>query len=180
MILGDSKSTTSKTWTTALPIALAGKTGGVVGSQNAAVAGESVATAYAGMAAKLAAMPDDGVGVNYTTALLNWGVNDAPTDETTWKTDYLDILDKVHAKAPNAKVYLMRPWMVGWDARAAVVHGWIDDLVAARPTFAHVGPDESVWLKGSDNGAANTVDGVHYSAIGNTLCAAQWQTVLGY
>lgn len=178
MIFGDSKSTSSKEWTTALRDSLSAKTYGGVGLQNAAVAGESVATALAAMDAKLAAMPTDLSGVNYRKVLMNWGVNDGCADTATWETNYLAIIDKVHAKAPNADVYLMRPWMRGYACTAAL-HASIDTIVAAR-AFARIGPDEAIWLENGDNGATNTVDGVHYSTAGNAACAAQWQTVLGY
>ncbi len=133
------------------------------------------------MDATLRTFPSVELAANCRQVLLNWGVNydDATADEATWKANYLAIIDKVHAKAPLAAVYLMRPWKVGYDARAAVLHGWIDDIVAAR-AFTYVGPDEAVWLEGGDDGATNTADGIHYSAAGQTACAAQWATVLGY
>jgi hypothetical protein len=147
---------------------------------NGGVGGQTVATGLAALDAKLATWPADDAG-SYKAVLLNWGVNtgDLVADETTWKADYLSIIDKVHAKAPLANVYVMRPWRRGYDARMAVEHGWIDDIVAAR-AFTYVGPDEAVWLKGADDGATMTSDGVHYSTAGNAECAAQWQTVLGY
>jgi hypothetical protein len=57
--------------------------------------------------------------------------------------------------------------------------GWIDTLIVAR-AYVRAGPDERVWLKGQDDGATNTTDGVHYSAAGQTACAGKWRALLGY
>jgi hypothetical protein len=91
------------------------------------------------------------------------------------------VLDALHAKYPQAAVYVARPWRRGatlveatndWATRIAAV-------VAAR-AWAHLGHDERVWLEGGDDGATMSSDGVHYSAAGITECANQWKTVLGY
>lgn len=115
-------------------------------------------------------------------ALLNWGVNEMAglPAEATWESYYYTILDAIHAKWPNTKCYIMRPWKVGYDAQAATLNGWITTIVAARSTFAYVGPDEAVWLKAGDNGATNTSDGVHYSTAGHAAAVTAWLTVLGY
>lgn len=131
--------------------------------------------------ATLAAMPITPEPPPYV--LLNWGRNDdccATADGgAEWRARYLAVLDKIHAKWPAAKVYLMYPWSRGLDAFAASLHGYIDMVIGSR-AFAFAGPDEAVWLKGADNGATMTYDGVHYSAAGDAECAAQWLTVLGY
>jgi hypothetical protein len=115
--------------------------------------------------------------------LFNLGVNDVwegLPDETTWKADVLYILDAFKAVNPDMVAYVMRPWIRGRDAYCGTLADWIDDVVAARPTWVHLGPDERIWLKGADDGATMTYDGIHYSAAGNAECAAQWQTTLGY
>lgn len=119
---------------------------------------------------------------NHVLAVINLGVNDGTTlpAEATWEANTEYYLDALHAAYPAIQCYLMRPWKQGFDANAATLHSWIDTVVAARSTFVHTGPDEAVWLKGSDNGASETMDGVHYSSLGETLCAAQWQSTLGY
>jgi len=180
MSLGDSR-TSAKPWVAYLVAGIAASTTLPWHDYERGVSGASVATYLAQTDAILATFPTDATTGDYRAVTLNWGVNgtDQTADEATWTANYLAIIDKVHAKAPNALVYLMRPWMVGYDARAAVLHGWIDTIVAAR-AFTRVGPDEAVWVKGSDNGATMTLDGVHYSAAGNTEAAIQWQTVLGY
>lgn len=114
--------------------------------------------------------------------LLNWGVNEMaslPT-EATWAASYYTVLDAIHAKWPDAKCYLTRPWKQGFDAQAATLNGWITTIVAARSTFAFVGSDEAVWLKAADDGATNTTDGVHYSAAGHTASVTPNLTALGY
>ncbi len=118
-----------------------------------------------------------------THVLMNWGVNDIASGlpvEATWKANYLAIIDYVHTRFPQAAIYIMRPWRRGFDSECATLHTWIDDIVAARQ-FTAVGPDEAVWLKGSDNGIAETdAGGVHYSAVGIPLAAAAWKAALGY
>lgn len=115
--------------------------------------------------------------------LLNWGANDMATTlpaQATWQNYYLTIIDAVHAKWPQAKVWIMYPWRQSQDANATTLHGWIDNVIAARSSFTFAGPDEAVWMKGADNGATQTVDGVHYSTTGNTTAANQWKAAFGY
>ena len=76
-------------------------------------------------------------------------------------------------------VYITKPWKRGFDSTADTYAGWVDEVIAARP-FARAGDDERVWLKGADDGATNTTDGIHYNTAGETAKAAQMKTVLGY
>lgn len=177
MSLGDSK-TAADPWVEMLAAAAARSTTLPWVSYNGGVSGQSVATALAAMDGILAGFPADASTGDYSVVTLNWGVNDGCSDTATWETNYLAIIDKVHAKAPNAKVYLMRPWMRGYACTAAL-HASIDTIVAAR-AFTYVGPDEAVWLEGGDDGATNSVDGIHYSAAGQIEATAQWATVLGF
>lgn len=111
------------------------------------------------------------------------GVNDiyfGTGSEATWKTHYLAIIDAITSRWPCAQVYLAYPWLRGYDSDAATVHGWIDDIIAARPGVAFAGPDEAVWLKGGDNGVTNTTDGIHISAAGQTAATAAWLAAMGY
>jgi hypothetical protein len=90
------------------------------------------------------------------------------------------VLDALHAKYPQAAVYVARPWRQGAEF-VAPTNDWatrIGVVVAAR-SWAHLGHDERVWLEGGDDGATMSVDGVHYSAAGIIECAHQWATVLG-
>lgn len=179
MSLGDSKTTAA--WIAPLVAGFAASTTVPWAKYYWAGSGQTVASSLAAMDGILAAFPNDTTTGDYLAVTLNWGVNydDQVATQAVWEANYLSIIDKIHTKAPRAKVYIARPWMVGYDARAAVLHGWIDNIVAAR-AFAYVGPDEAVWLKGADNGATMTVDGVHYSTAGAAEAANQWQAVLGY
>lgn len=122
----------------------------------------------------------------YINALLfNLGVNDVSLglpSQAQWESDLAYILDAFHTRWPAIKVYVMRPWLQGapWQAGCNTVAGWIANVVAARSSWASVGPDERVWLEGGDDGASMTEDGIHYSTAGNAECAAQWKTTLGY
>lgn len=114
--------------------------------------------------------------------LLNWGANDMVGSlpaQATWQNNYLSIIDAAHAKWPNATIWVMYPWRQGQDANATTLHGWINNVVAARSAYTFVGPDEAVWLKGGDDGATNGT--VHYTnPVGATAAAAAWKTTLGY
>ncbi len=111
--------------------------------------------------------------------LYNMGVNDASggTSEATFKTNTLYILDAMHAKYPDAKIYMARVWKRSTEAACASVNTWINTLIAQRP-FTYAGPDETVWAKGSDNGVTMTSDGLHYNAAGLIENAAQWARVI--
>lgn len=176
MSLGDSK-TAANPWVASLTARAATATTVPWKSYNGGVGGATVATALAAMDGILAAFPADGAGGDYRVVTMNWGVNDGCSDTATWETNYLAIIDKVHAKAPAAQVYLMRPWKRGFGACTAALHTSIDTIVAARATFAHVGPDEAVWLEGGDDGVTNSTDGTHYSAAGQIAADAAWVAV---
>lgn len=121
--------------------------------------------------------------VHPEVVLVNIGVNDQAQDTTqaVFEAGLASALDTVHAAFPSAVCYVAYPWSIGQgDAKANAMAGWIDTVLAARGPWALPGHDERVWLKGADNGATMTTDGVHYSVAGNAECAAQWQTVLGY
>lgn len=114
--------------------------------------------------------------------LLNIGANDvaALPAEGTWKTNAYYVLDAMHAKWPAAQVYMMRPWRRTEDVDCDTLATWISDVVTARSTFAHLGPDERDFLENGDNGVTYTTDGIHPTAAGYLLTAQQWAAVLGY
>ena len=123
--------------------------------------------------------------------LVNFGANDAQflpgggwTPEIvqeTWIAQYLVILDELHARFPTAHIWLMRPWRRDLPTQCATLAGWIGDVQAARPAFVSLGPDEAVWLENGDNGILETdAGGVHYTALGNQLCAEAWASWWGY
>ena len=120
--------------------------------------------------------------------LMNWGVNDMqfwPLNEATWKSQYASIIAWAHERYPNANIYLSYPWRVGYDSQAATMHGWVDDLIAANPSYTKAGVDEAITIKAGDNGATNTDigsgSGVHYTVpAGVTAYAEAMQDVLGF
>lgn len=117
-------------------------------------------------------------------ALVNIGVNDmsAPaTAQAAYEADLAYVLDAVNAAWPSCRVRLSYVWKRGSDADANTMAGWIDNVLASRSAWAEVGDDERVWLKGSDDGATMTSDGVHYSVpTGQNEKAARMLTAMGY
>lgn len=116
-------------------------------------------------------------------ALIDMGVNDMAlpaTSQASYEADLAYVLDKIHAAWPLTKILVAKPWQRGYDTAANSMAGWIDNVLATRGPWAAVGHDERVWLKGADNGATMTYDGVHYSAAGNTEVVAQWQALMGF
>lgn len=119
-----------------------------------------------------------------TDVLCNWGVNDvdrAGSDETTFRTNYGIIIDAIHAKWPAATIRLTIPWKDGEPAGTFdTLAGYIGSIVADHAPYTVLLDDERVWLKGSDNGASETVDGIHYSALGMSLAARAKREAMGY
>jgi hypothetical protein len=99
-------------------------------------------------------------------------------NETTWKTNYQTIIDAIHTKWVDVKIYIVKPWKCNFDTEATTTAGWIDDLIAANTGVVYAGHNEAIWLK--NDWATLTADCVHYSAAGDAECASQWATVLGY
>lgn len=112
--------------------------------------------------------------------LMNFGANGLAADPTQWENTYIAALDQIHAALPNMQIYLSRPWKRGSDAAADAKADQIDVVVAARSAFTHLGDDERIWMKGADDGATMTVDGLHYSAAGQTGAANAKKAALGF
>lgn len=111
--------------------------------------------------------------------ICNLGVNDGVAiDQTAFEADYGYCLDAMHARWPLARMGLMFPGksIGNWSA----MHGYILDIIAARSSYCFAGPDETVYLAGSDNYATYTVDGIHPTHAGYLLTATQWQSKMGY
>lgn len=178
-MIGDSRTAADagNTWPTTLAAALNTATSGTSTWRHDNV-GQSATTAAwwaANIAAVLAAQPQ-----NHVRVLVNIGVNDFDiATEAAWKADMLTVMDAVVAKWPAAHVYLTRPWKRNFNATADTYAAWIADLVAAR-MYMRSGPDERVTIKGADDGATNTTDGIHYSAAGQAAWFLAWQSELGY
>jgi lysophospholipase L1-like esterase len=150
----------------------------VVGDVGLARGGSTVAIMLGTLTADLAA--SGRLTPNYI--LLNLGANetDSMPNMGTWETNYGAIIDALHAKWAAAQLYVMRPWVQGKDADSDTLAASIATVVAARPAFAHLGPDERVFLKGADNGATYMADAKHPNAAGYSLTAAQWAAALGF
>lgn len=178
MEIGDSKSVGSlNAWPGALVTALGVATAGVQTWRDDNVSVSAIGAAYfaANIASILAAQKD-----NHTVVLVNLGVNDfSSATHSQWVADVSSVVDAIVTRWPGTRVYLMRPWKRGYNAVADTFAGWIGEVIAAH-SFVHAGPDERVWLKGSDDGGANTTDGIHYSAAGQAAAVTAWRSVLGY
>jgi len=115
--------------------------------------------------------------------LSDLGVNDFASglpDETTWKANYQSIIDDLRARWSSVQIYITKPWSRNHDSDATTMAGWIDDLVAANSGVCFVSDNENTWLKGADDGATMTTDGIHYSATGNAEKITRVVTALGY
>ena len=198
MLLGDSRTSAPLgTWQQPLADSLTAASGFLWSYVNRAVAGASLEYLNSVVRApeSLSWLLDP---VNAQTpvlaTLVNYGVNDiyyphgygggpsgiSHLDEAAWKARLGAMLDAVHAKFPAAIIYVTRPWMRGYDADCDTLAGWIATVLSTRSPWAVAGDDERVWLKGADNGATMTSDGLHYSTTGNAQKAVQMKTVMGY
>lgn len=123
----------------------------------------------------------DDIAIVQHYALIDLGVNGiAALQEASTKTHYQEIIDAIHTKWPDCKIYLTKPWMRDADVYADNLAGWIDDLITDNSGYCYVADDERGWLKGSDNGVTMTIDGVHYNAVGYAEKINQMVTVFGY
>jgi lysophospholipase L1-like esterase len=141
-----------------------------------AVGGRSTASAASAVAAELAAASGTPNYICY-----NLGANDVTSlpAEATWKANTAAILDAMHTKWPSAQIYLARPWRRSYAAECNTLATWQDAVMATR-AWAHVGPDERVFLENGDDGARYTSDGVHPTTPdGYILTAAAWKTAMG-
>lgn len=113
--------------------------------------------------------------------LCGLGANDISTSQANFETNYAYIIDTLHAKFPAARVLVALPWRQGFDSLATSMDNtWIPNIVNPRSAWCGYGPDERVVLKGADNGATNTVDGVHPNAVGHAAMAVAWQSAMGF
>lgn len=142
------------------------------------IGGVSTEQLYARVDSDLAARPSS---PEYLWVLLTLGTNDVPVlpAEAAWKTATAGILDAIHAKWPNARVGLARPWKRDATAECNTLAGWQDDVMASRPWSFH-GPDERIYLENGDDGATYTTDGTHPTLAGYTLAAQKWLEAMGY
>lgn len=169
---GDSK--TAANGLTTWPELLTAATANVQSPWKIAVGGRTTASAKAACDAELAAAT---VGTP-DVILYNLGINDGTIDPT-WDTNTAYIWDAMHTKWPSATIYVVRPWAVGNDAQYNTIASHQDALMATR-AWVRAGVDERVTVKGSDNGATMTTDGVHYSTAGHSAMKSAWIAALGW
>ena len=121
-----------------------------------------------------------GAGIYPTVICINYGVNDIVQGTTAnYEANYLTAVDAIHARWPDALIYISKVWSQGNDTICDTLATKVDNVIAAR-SFTRLADDERVWLKGADNGATMTTDGVHYSVAGQAEKLNQMKTVLGY
>lgn len=177
LAIGDSKTSEGNAWPASLAASLTTATSPspVWGMDGIGVGASTAGYWAANIGAALAAQAD-----NHTAVLVSLGVNDFGTaTEAAWKADMLTVMDACAARWPQAIIYVSKPWKRDFDGAADTYAGWVDDIVAAR-AYAAVGDDERDWLKGADDGATNTSDGVHYSTAGQAAKTAAIQAAMGY
>lgn len=109
------------------------------------------------------------------------GIEPAPT-QTEWTQWTSTNLDKLHAKWPNAQVYVAVAWTRLYPDLANFRAQWTANILSSngRSNWAFPGPDERTYLPGSDNGATMTEDGVHYSPLGEYRTSQEWRKRIGY
>lgn len=184
-VVGDSKSTdewnTAPTWITKLATELGARTGKAYqeSTPRFAISGYTMAAMKAYVDANLASVQG-----TPSKIVINVGVNDISSgvtpNETTWKANLTSIIDSLRTKWASADIYIAKPWRQGLDSEATIIAGYIDAVIATYGAHVFVGHNESVWVKGSDNGAAMLQDSVHYSTLAQTIAAAQWLAAMGY
>lgn len=157
--------------------AVAGRDGQFLKSYGAS--GYTTATSKAGIDAYLASMVE--VEKTPEWVLVNLGSNDATglrsgaVTYASWSADMGYILDAVHTKWPLAQIRLMRPLHLTFETEYALYNGtWIPDIIATRPTFVGLGPDEWTFLPG------HLADVTHPDSSGYVLTGSEWLANLGY
>lgn len=101
-----------------------------------------------------------------TFIFINLGVNEVISlpVRATWSANYLYVIDALHVKYPEAKIYLTRVGRRTYGANCTTLMSWmLADVVAARSSFvfAPAGMDEQVYLEGGDDYTTLTSDGIH-------------------
>jgi lysophospholipase L1-like esterase len=126
-----------------------------------------VADAKAAIDAALAAAVGDPSKV-----IVGLGTNDcAPaTSQSSFESDYLYILDAVHAKWSTATVYCQSVWNHNSDSDSDTIDAYIANCVTARSTFALLGVDERMLIK-PQYADLTIADHVHWNPTGHQIIA---------
>lgn len=149
--IGDSKTAGLSAWPYQLLSYLEGHTAQNWNvSMHHAVGGWTVANALADLPVALSAAMDVPRYV-----LIDLGVNEANDNplpsEAVWESDYSNLLDQIHAKWPDALVYVAKVWRGdsggAYIANCSTINGWIDTVIAdGRAGWCSVAFDEANWL----------------------------------
>lgn len=143
-----------------------------------AVGGWTVANALSGLPAAL----DTAIYVP-TYVFIDLGVNEANDNplpnEASWKANYASLLDQLHTKWPEARIYVAKIWR-GDDsgiyiANCATINAWIEDVISdGRSGWVSVAHNEADWLD------TWSLDKVHPDARigGYAEMARQWFAAL--
>jgi len=119
-----------------------------------------------------------------TRIFVNFGANDCKSAGAiaAYEANMESLVDKLHAKWPNALIYLTRAWRRGYDM--SIFDGFdtnIDNIIAdGRTAYCFLGDDERVWLENGDDGATYTTDGVHYTLGARPVKAAALKAAMGF
>lgn len=136
------------------------------------------------LATRLTDQPSDlAASLGAPTWIITYlGSNDVATlpSEATWKANYRTLLDAYHRKWPLASVLICKPWRRTYDAECNTVAGWINDLLAeaAYSSWCRAGMDARVTIKGADDGATMTGDGLHPNAAGHAAIATALNVIM--
>lgn len=112
-------------------------------------------------------------------AWVNIGANDlsAGTSESSYKADLRTIINALLAKY-NISIRIAKPWRRGYNAPSVTMATWIDQVIAEYGAYdVGAGPNENIWMKGTDDGVTNTIDGTHPNPTGIINAAAQWSAL---
>lgn len=182
-MIGDSKSLTA-TWPGAFESGINSAGTRWFPVATLAATGRTVAAEQALIDAQLAALPATPAP---EFLCFNLGTNDVGASPgATWTTNAQYIIDAVHAKWASCQVYLMRPWKPDYLGSFQAHIDELDDTripdtISGR-AWAHLGPDERVFLENGDDGAtyiAPAPDRIHPNSAGYTLTAVGWKATVG-
>lgn len=196
-MIGDSKSV-NQTWVTPFMNSISNST--YQWTENAAriaLAGTSVnywkPSIDAELAARAASPAPEFICVNLGTNDVNGDApndvfhNDANQDGAEWTANLAYILDALHTKWSGAEIYVMRPWKPDYNGSEfqtkldLIGDTLIPNAISGR-SWAHLGPDERVFLENGDDGATYiqaAPDRIHPTVAGYELTAQKWKTLLG-
>lgn len=110
--------------------------------------------------------------------LYNLGANDTDFD-ATWHTNTAYILDALHAKWPNAKIYMAVTWERVTGFAYNLAHRAAINTAIAGRSYCYIGIDELTLENGDDGATYFNVDGTHPNRAGYIKTAQLWKAVLG-